>query len=63
MKRTKEPTIKDLSQANPSIFDAEKEKVDTAINVLLAEASEVENEWMREELEAVAEFLENEVKH
>jgi len=63
MKRTKEPTIKDLSQANPSVFDAEKEKVNTAINVLVDEASEAEKEWMREELEAVAEYLENEVKH
>jgi len=57
-----EPNIDDMKAASPgSIFAAENGKVETAIEVLSEEAKHVDCDWMREELDAVAFYLETEV--
>lgn len=57
-----DPSIDDMEAASPgSIFAAENGKVETAIEVLSEEAKHVDCDWMREELEAVALYLETEV--
>lgn len=56
-------TIEELRNASPSILDAEQEKVETCIQVLKAEASQLKPCLEKEMLEATILFLEEEVQH
>ena len=54
-------STEDMAQASPSMFDAYNGDVKSAINVVRKEADQADSDWMQEELEAVALYLEKEV--
>jgi len=61
---TQDPSIEQIRAASPSsMFSAENGKIQTTIQVLKSEADQADSEWMREELEAVAKYMEEEVKN
>jgi len=61
MNQLQDPSMEDLENASPSMFDAYKGDVKSAIEVLRKEAKDSGNGWVKENLEASADFLEDEV--
>lgn len=56
-------SLEEMRQASPSALDSYEDDVETAIQVLREEADSADSDWVREEMDAMADYFENEVLH